>query len=149
MLRRLEPLHANVGKRLVKSPRICVADSGLLHARLGLENAAALAGHPAIGASWEGFVLEQIASSMQRRNQCSFYRTAAGAEVDVVVERNGRRLAFEIKYSAAPKPTKGFWLALADLRVDRAYVVAPVRQAYALAENADVVPAHRLGELLA
>jgi hypothetical protein len=140
MVRRLEPLHANVGKRLVKSPRIYVRDSGLLHALLGIDSIDALQGHPIAGASWEGFVIEQLAAMLPPAATLSFYRTAAGAELDAVIEIGRRRFGVEVKFSLSPQPTRGFWQALEDLGVERAYVVAPVAEPYPLAAKVEVVP---------
>ncbi|MFZ2302438.1 MAG: ATP-binding protein [Gallionella sp.] len=148
MIRRLLPLHANLGKRLVKSPKIYLRDSGLLHALLGVVNLDELSGHPVVGASWEGWVLEQIAQLLGQQWQLSFYRTAAGAEMDVVAERGNMKIGFEIKFSSAPALTKGCWAAIADLRLSRTYVVAPVESGYPLAENVEVVPAAGLAALL-
>ena len=132
MLRRLEPHFANVGKRLVKSPKVYVRDSGLLHALLHITDVNTLAGHPIAGASWEGMVLEQICALAPAGADIGFYRTAAGAELDVVVAWGSRIVAFEIKLSAAPKVTRGFWQACSDLGVDAAYIVAPVAQGWPL-----------------
>jgi uncharacterized protein len=148
MLRRLPPLQGNLGKRLVKSPKVYLRDSGLLHALLGIENLNGLAGHPVVGASWEGWVLEQIAQLIGSQWRLSFYRTASGAEMDVVTERGTRKIGFEIKFSSAPKLTKGFWSAMADIQPDHAYIIAPVQSGYPLAENVDVVPAIELPSLL-
>lgn len=126
MVRRLQPYLPNVGKRLVKSPKVYVRDSGLLHALLGVGDALALQGHPVAGPSWEGFVIEQIAAALPPGAEVGHYRTAAGAELDLVAHWPGRTLAFEIKLSAAPRPTRGFWHALDDVQPDAAYVVAPV-----------------------
>ena len=141
--RQLEPLHANLGKRLVKAPKVYVADSGLLHALLNLGAINDLMGHPIAGHSWEGFVLEQIVGQAPSVD-VAFYRTAAGAELDVVLTRGRKTIGFEIKFSAAPKPGKGFWQAITDLGLERAYVVAPVPEGYPLAENVEVLPAHRV-----
>jgi len=149
MLRRLQPLQANLGKRLVKSPKVYLRDSGILHALLGIASLDDLAGHPVLGASWEGWVLEQIAQLISPQWQLSFYRTAAGAEMDIVAERGNRRIAFEIKFSSAPSLTKGFWSAMSDLNPERAYIVAPVESAYPLARNVEVVPAAGLAAVLA
>ena len=140
VLRRLEPHLANVGKRLVKSPKVYVRDSGLVHALLGIADLNALQGHPIVGASWEGFVIEQIAAALPQGAQIGFYRTAAGAELDVVVSIGQRRIGFEIKFSAAPKVSRGFWTAAQDLQLDRALVLAPVERAYPLSAEADVLP---------
>ncbi len=139
MLRRLEPYHANLGKRLVKSPKVYVRDSGLLHHLLNIREVDDLLGHPSTGASWEGFVVEQVCSRVDPSSQVSFYRTAAGAELDLVIETGSRKIGIEIKFSSAPKVTKGFWQACEDVGVDRAYVVAPVREGWAMAQNVEVV----------
>jgi uncharacterized protein len=140
VVRRLEPFATNAGKRLVKSPKIYVRDSGLLHALLNIEDIDTLQGHPITGASWEGFVIEQIAAKLPQGATLSYYRTAAGTELDLVVETGQERIGIEVKFSCAPKPTKGFWIALQDLGVHRAYVVAPVAEGYPLAANVEVVP---------
>lgn len=132
MLRRLEPYHANLGKRLVKSPKIYVRDSGLLHYLLNMRVQDDLLGHPSTGASWEGFVVEQICNQLPDGAIASFYRTAAGAELDLLVEIGSRKIAFEVKFSSAPKVTKGFWQACDDVGVDAAYVVAPVQTGWSM-----------------
>ena len=139
MLRRLEPYHANLGKRLVKSPKVYVRDSGLLHHLLNIREVDDLLGHPSTGASWEGFVVEQVCSRVDPSSQVSFYRTAAGAELDLVIETGSRKIGIEIKFSSAPKVTKGFWQACEDVGVDRTYVVAPVREGWTMAANVEVV----------
>jgi len=144
MLRRLEPWHANVGKRLVKSPKVFVRDTGLLHALLGIVTLDDLAGHPAAGLSWEGFLIEQLIAHLPPLAEFGFYRTAAGAELDLVVESGGRRTGYEIKLSNAPRPTRGFWTACEDLGLDRAWVIAPVREGYPLADNVEVIPPQRM-----
>lgn len=148
VLRRLPPYLANVGKRLVKSPKVYVRDSGLLHALLGIRSLDDLNGHPVAGQSWEGFVIEQILATLPPLATSGFYRTSAGAELDLVVEQAGRRIGFEIKLSTAPTVSRGFWNACEDLGVSRAYVVAPVLESYPLAENVDVVSPLMLGALL-
>lgn len=149
MVRRLEPCLVNVGKRLVKSPKAYVRDSGLLHTLLALGNVQQLQGHPVAGASWEGFVVEQVAAMLPTGAQASFYRTAAGAELDLVIDRGSGKTAFEIKFSAAPRVTKGFWEALKDLDIPQAYVVAPVPRRYPLAANVEVVPVWDIAAILA
>jgi uncharacterized protein len=148
MVRRLPPHFVNVGKRLVKSPKVYLRDSGLLHALLGLATVQDLQGHAIASASWEGFVVEQVAASLPPDAQLSFYRTAAGTELDLVIERGQRKVGVEIKFSSAPKPAKGFWLALQDLQIDRAYVIAPVSRRYPLAEGVQVLPLAELATLL-
>lgn len=147
MLRRLPPYLANVGKRLVKSPKVYLRDSGILHVLLGIQTLDDLHGHPISGLSWEGFILEQIMAAIPPLATAGFYRTAAGAELDLVVEHAGRRTGFEIKLSTAPTLARGFWNACEDLGVARAYVVAPVLEPYPLAENVEVIPPMNLGKL--
>ena len=149
MVRRLPPHLPNIGKRLVKSPKVYLRDSGLLHALLGLATVQDLQGHPVAGASWEGFVVEQVAAALPIDAQLGFYRTAAGTELDLVIERGTRKVGVEIKFSSAPKPTKGFWQALQDLQIDRAFVVAPVPRRYALAPGVEVIPVAAVPEVVA
>ena len=139
MVRRLEPHFVNLGKRLVKSPKVYVRDSGLLHSLLSINEVNDLLGHPITGASWEGFVVEQIANHLPSGATLSFYRTAAGTEMDVVVEIGQRKIGFETKFSSAPKVTKGFWQACDDLQLDAAYVVAPVPEGWAMNAPAHVI----------
>lgn len=148
LVRRLEPLAANLGKRLVKTPKIYVRDSGLLHALLDIADSNALHAHPVLGAAWEGFVIEQIAALAPKDADLSYYRTAAGAELDLVLSRGERRYAFEMKYSTTPKPTRGFWQAKQDLGIARAWIVAPVERAYPLDATTDVVPLAELPRIL-
>lgn len=149
LVRKLEPFHANLGKRLVKSFKVYVRDSGLLHSLLGISSVHDLQGHPIVGASWEGFVMDQLRAQLPPDATVAFYRTAAGAELDAVVERGGKKTGFEIKFSATPKVTKGFWQSLQDLGVERAYVVAPVEQGWPLTANVDVLPLAQLPQVLA
>lgn len=149
VVRRLPPHWVNIGKRLVKSPKVYVRDSGLLHALLGIADLAALQGHPIAGPSWEGFVVEQVAAALPHSAQMSFYRTASGAELDLVVEQGPRKLGFEIKFSAAPKPARGFWQAVQDLQLDAAYVLAPVARRYPLDAGVEVLPIEQLRGVLA
>ena len=146
MLRRLPPLMVNVGKRLTKSPKVYIQDSGLLHCLLDIRSGEDVYGHPVAGASWEGWVLEQLARLLGRTWRLSFYRTAAGAEVDVVAEKGRRRLAFEMKLGTAPTLTKGFWQAVDDVKPDKTYVIAPVDVGYPLAETVQVLPPSDLDE---
>jgi len=149
MLRRLMPLHANLGKRLVKAPKVYVRDSGLLHALLNLGTVHELQGHPMVGASWEGLVVEHVIACAPAGSEVSFYRTAAGAELDVVVSWGDRRIAFEAKFSSAPRPTRGFWQACEDLQVQQAFIVAPVPQRYLIAPRSTVIPIEEVAGMLA
>lgn len=124
LLRCLQPWHSNVGKRLVKSPKVYVRDSGLLHALLGLDSLDALLAHPAVGASFEGFVLETLIACAPREAQYGFYRSSNGAEVDLLVDIPGRGLvAVEVKKSASAKPRRGFYAACEDLKPAERYLV--------------------------
>jgi predicted AAA+ superfamily ATPase len=139
MVRKLEPYFINLGKRLVKTPKVYVRDSGLLHSLLGIREVNDLLGHPSTGASWEGFVVEQIAAHLPSGAVMSFYRTAVGAELDVVVELGQCRLGFEIKFSSAPTVTKGFWQACEDVNVETAYIVAPVQAGWDVQDKVKVI----------
>src|SRR5439155_15116420 len=115
LIRRLRPFHTNVGKRLVKSLKIYVRDSGLVHALLGIRDHNTVAGHPVAGASWEGFVIENLITAAPSAADAGFYRTTAGAEIDLLLEIPGRGLwAIEIKRGLSPKVEKGFHLACLD-----------------------------------
>jgi len=153
LVRRLEPLMVNLGKRLVKAPKIYIRDSGLLHALLNIPDYNALHAHPILGASWEGLVVEQIAAHAPSGAELNYFRTAAGAEIDLVLtlpqSTGERRYAFEMKYSMTPKPTKGFWQAMKDLAIDKAWVVAPVEHSYPLSENVEVIPLQNLPAAMA
>lgn len=146
MLRLLPPFEANLKKRLVKSPKVFLRDSGILHALLGLDEFSALLGHPVYGASWEGFALEQVLSRFPLWKH-GFYRTSDGTEMDLVLEKGGRRLGFEFKASAAPSVTAGFWNSVEALKLDKAYVVAPVQSGFSLKKNVHVVSLRGLEEV--
>lgn len=149
LVRRLEPWHANVGKRLVKSPRVYVRDSGLAHTLLGLATQEEVLGHPVAGASWEGFVIETLIAAAPPTTQANFYRTSAGAEIDLVLTLPGGRLwAVEIKRSLTPKVERGFHHACEDLKPERRFVVYPGDETYSLKEDILAIPVHGLGKLL-
>ena len=139
LVRRLPAWHGNVGKRLIRSPKVYVRDSGLVHALLGLSKLDALLGHPVAGSSWEGFVIEQLINAAPQA-QASFYRTSNGAEVDLVLTfRNQQTWTIEIKRSSAPTVSKGFYQAATDLVAVRKLLVAPVDQTYPMKEGVEVV----------
>jgi len=141
LVRRLPPWHANVGKRLVKSPRVYLRDSGVLHALLGIPDGDALLSHPVVGASWEGFVIENLLESAPTGTAGYFYRTTGGAELDLLlVFANGERWALEVKRSFKPKPERGFHAACVDLAPDRRYVVYPGAERYPLGPDVEAVP---------
>jgi predicted AAA+ superfamily ATPase len=139
MVRMLRPWFENLGKRLVKSPKLYVRDSGLLHALLGIGSDDALLGHPKIGASWEGFALEQILGKLPR-SDAWFWGTQGGAELDLFVQPGGRRIGFEFKVSDAPKLTKSLTIAQKDLGLEELIVVKPRGGGYHLEESIRVMP---------
>jgi predicted AAA+ superfamily ATPase len=148
MVRVLPPYSANLGKRLVKSPKVYLRDSGLLHALLNLPTHDALLGHPVLGASWEGWVIEQILAQAPLGSRPSFFRTASGNEIDLLLELPGGQLrAIEIKYSATPKLGKGFAEALDALKLDSGFVIAPVNEPYPLSPRAKVLPLSHMAEI--
>lgn len=130
LVRRLPPWHANVGKRLVKSPKVYIRDAGLTHALLGLETREALLGHPVVGGSWEGFCIENLIAAAPRGTEASFYRSSAGAEIDLILKLPDHQLwAIEVKRTTAPKVTRGFHIAADDLAVvERLLVYAEDRE---------------------
>ena len=144
MVRRLEPSHANVGKRLVKSPKLYLRDAGVLHALLGIGDHDALLGHPVVGSSWEGFLIEQVLAIVPHDDAC-FYRTSAGAEIDLILRSRGRWHAYEMKHTVAPEPAKGFWTALADLDIAAAHVLHAGGDGWPLAEGVTAQPAIEVG----
>ena len=150
LVRRLSPLHANVGKRLVKSPKVYIRDSGIVHTLLGLDDRDAVLGHPVAGGSWEGFVLESLLAVAPERVRAWFYRTAAGAEVDQVLEMpSGSRWAIEIKRGLAPKLDKGFHHAREDLEPERSFVVYSGDDRYPRGEGVEAIGLGELASLLA
>jgi predicted AAA+ superfamily ATPase len=149
LVRRLQALHANVGKRLTKAPKVYVRDSGLVHTLLGLDNRDAVLGHPVAGASWEGFVLENLLQCAPGRSQAWFYRTAAGAEMDLVLDLpGGQRWAIEIKRSSAPRLSKGFHQARADLEPHRSFVVYAGDERFPLLEGVEAIGTAELAAAL-
>ena len=149
LVRRLEPWHANVGKRLVKSPRVYVRDSGVVHALLGLTTQENLLGHPVAGASWEGFVIETLAATAPAGTQSNFYRTAAGAEIDLLLTLpGGRPWAIEIKRSLAPKVERGFHQACEDIDPVHRFVVYPGAERFPLQDGVEALPLPVLGQML-
>ena len=149
LVRRLQPFHANLRKRLVKSPKVYVRDSGLLHALLDISDYNELCGHPVVGASWEGFVIENLIAAAPGRTHASFYRTTAGAEVNLVLELPGGALwAIEIKRGTAPKLERGFHHALEDIRPSRAFVVYSGADRYPVTPQVEAIGIRELaGEL--
>ena len=150
LVRRLTPFQVNIGKRLVKSPKVYVRDSGLVHALLGIEDHNELAGHPVVGASWEGFVIENLLAVVPERTLASFYRTAAGAEVDLVLELPGQHgiWVIEIKRGLAPRMEKGFHNARKDIKPSKSFMVYAGAGRYPVTEGVEAISLHDMvGEL--
>lgn len=128
---KLQPWFPNVRKRLVKSPKVYIKDSGFLHGLLFIESFDQLTFNPAIGASWEGYAIEQIRSHMNNHLKSFFYRTHAGAEVDLVLVKSNKAIAcIEIKYSNAPSPTKGYFTGIGDLQTSSNFIITPSSDTY-------------------
>lgn len=149
MVRRLQPLHANVGKRLTKSPKTYVRDSGLVHSLLRLDTLDDVLGHPVAGGSWEAHVIETLISVAPPRTDASFYRTAAGAELDLVLDMpGGERWAIEIKRSSAPKIEKGFHAAVEDVKPARAFIVYGGHERYDKGNGVEAIGLRELAAML-
>jgi len=143
MMRQLQPWHENLGKRQIKSPKIYVRDSGLLHQLLGIRTAADLLRHPKLGASWEGYVLEQVLSGLSP-DGAYFWGTHGGAELDLLLFRKGRRYGVEIKRADAPRITPSMRSALDDLKLHRLAVIYPGPRRYTVAPGVTAVPVHTI-----
>ncbi len=146
LIRKLPPFFANLRKRLVKSPKVYIRDTGVLHFLLGIESARALDTHPARGLSWEGFIIDQMISGLQRvrpASQAYFWRTATGQEVDLLVDHGSRRVPFEIKLRSTPTPedARGVRQCMSDLGLKRGYVIHAGRAEYSLGHGVTALPA--------
>ena len=139
MIRRLKPYHANLKKRIVKSPKIYIRDTGILHSLLALDNFQDLYTHPVYGFSWETLVIENVINKY-KGYEPYFYRTSNGTELDLILTRGSRKIVVEIKASTAPKISSGFWNALEDIKPDEAYVISQTDQKYPLADRVMVFP---------
>lgn len=149
LVRRLPAWHRNAGKRLVRSPKVMVRDTGLVHALLGLSSKEQLLGHPVVGHSWESFVIETLLDVAPTGTEASFYRTSAGAEIDLVLALPGGGLwAVEIKRSSAPTVEKGFHIACEDLKPKRRYVVYPGEERFPLGSDTEAIGLTVLAQLL-
>lgn len=145
MIRQLQPWHANLKKRQVKSPKVYVRDSGLLHQLLGLGTEKALLSHPKQGASWEGFVIEQVLAA-EPHDDAWFWATHQGAEIDLLLRRGDRMLGIECKRADAPRITRSIRTALTDLELERVVVIYPGARRYALSQQVEAVPLASLAE---
>ena len=141
LVRRLVSWRGNLGRRLVKAPKTYLRDSGVCHALLGIESLDSLLGHPVAGSSWEGLVIENVASALPAHAALGYYRTVGGAEVDLVIELGaGEIWAVEIKRNTAPRVSRGFHSACEDLRPARKLVVYPGLESFSLGQNIEAVP---------
>jgi len=131
----------NIKKRLVKSPKVYIRDTGILHALLNIETMEDLFAHPVYGASYEGFVIENIITQLPRW-QASYYRTSNGAEIDLILIKGMKKIAIEIKSSTNPKVSKSFWNSIETIAPDQTVVIAPVEGNYPIADHVMVVPLH-------
>lgn len=139
MVRQLQPFHANLRKRQVKAPKVYVRDSGLLHQLLGIDSAKALLTHPKVGASWEGFAIEQVLRK-EPHDEAFFWATHQGAEIDLILRRSDRLLGVECKRTDAPRPTPSIRMALKDLGLKQVVVLYPGTRRFPLVEGAEAVP---------
>lgn len=150
LVRRLPPFHSNTGKRLVRSPKIYVRDSGLVHALLNLVDQEALLGHPVVGGSWEGFVVETLIGVAPLNTTASFYRSGAGAEIDLLLDIPGHGIwAIEIKFGLGARPTRGFYSASEDVKPARSFVVNAGSERYAVSEGVEVIGLFEMASELA
>jgi len=143
MIRQLQPYYANIGKRQIKAPKIYVRDSGLLHQLLGIESMSDLVGHPKLGASWEGFAMEQVLAN-EPHHDAFYWGTHQGAEIDLVLQRGGRLFGVEFKRADAPRLTPSIRYALDDLKLERIVIVYPGDRSYRLSDRVHVVPLRTL-----
>jgi uncharacterized protein len=150
LVRRLQPFQVNIGKRLVKAPKVFVRDSGIVHALLGIADGESLLGHPVAGGSWEGFVVENLATAAPSGTSALFYRTAAGAEIDLVLEIPGHGLwAIDIKRGLSARPEKGFFIACEDLKPARRFMVNSGTERYSMSEGLEAIGLKALASMLA
>ncbi len=140
MIRQLQPWFINIGKRLVKSPKIYIRDTGLLHTFLGLENYQDILSHPQLGFSWEGFVIEQILTLTNKEDEAYFYKTHSGAELDLLILQKGKKYGFEIKFQDAPRLSKSMHQVCTDLELEKLWVIYPGKETYPLKESIEVIP---------
>ena len=145
MVRQLQPYHVNISKRQVKAPKIYVRDSGLLHQLLGIDSPKTLMTHPKVGASWEGFVIEQVLMTVNH-DESFFWATHQGAEIDLVLRRGSELLGVECKRTDAPRMTPSIRVALKDLNLARVAVLYPGSKRFPIAEHVEAVPLRTLGE---
>ena len=136
MVRTLDAWYENISKRQVKAPKVYIRDSGLFHTLLGISNNDELQIYPKLGTSWEGFVLEEVIKYYQAQSdECFFWNTQGGAELDLLIIKDGKRIGFEIKYTDTPKITKSMLIALEDLKLDHLYIIHPHKDSFKISEK--------------
>jgi len=149
VVRQLQPYYANIKKRLIKSPKVYIRDAGLLHSLLGNSTLDSLYGHPAVGSSWEGFVIEQIIGILPKSWQFFFYRNSSGAEIDLMLIDNKKApIAVEIKYSLSPQAAKGFWNSYRDLNCRKGFIVYPGSETYPLEKDVFALPLKSIVDII-
>ncbi len=149
LVRKLQPWHSNQGKRLVKSPKVYVRDSGVTHALLNIESVNDLLGHPVSGGSWEGYVIENISALLPKLTTMGFYRTKGGAEIDLILDMGKEGIwAIEIKQSSVPKLSRGFYTACEDLKPDRKFVVHGGKDSFPMNDAVEAVSLHNMMKII-
>ena len=149
LIRQLQPFHRNVKKRTIKSPKVYIRDTGLLHALLRIRSLDDLQGNPIVGSSWEGFVIEQISGLFSGKSESYFYRTGAGAEIDLLIfDKQGSPVAVEVKYTLTPGVTKSFRTTCSDLACKKSFIVYPGEEMYPLGDNTYALPIGMIHKLL-
>lgn len=146
VVRRLQPWHTNLGKRELKAPKVYLRDSGLLHNLLGIRSRAELMGHAKLGASWEGFALEQVLAACGQQDSW-YWATHNGAELDLLLQRGGKAWGVEFKVNDAPEMTKSLHIALDDLKLERAWIIYPGSRRYALHDRVEALPLRQIAHL--
>ncbi len=145
LVRRLKPWHSNTAKRMVKSPKVYIRDSGLTHALLGIQTQENLLSHPVCGSSWEGYIIENILNLVPQNTEAYFYRSTGGAECDLILKFPDQKIwAIEIKRSLSPKVTKGFYYACDDIQANKRYVVYPGEETYPMAQDTEAINLNNL-----
>jgi predicted AAA+ superfamily ATPase len=148
LIRQLPPWFENVGKRLVKAPKVFIRDSGILHSLMGLSDMSHVQSHPKLGFSWEGFALEQVIGLTGAERDAYFYKTHGGAELDCLIYHKGKRYGFEFKYQTSPAATKSMHIVMQDLALERLFIIYPGSKRYPAGENMEVVPFIKLKDAL-
>ncbi len=148
VIRQLQPYHFNIKKRLIKSPKVYLRDSGILHSLLRIRESEDLMGNPYLGRSWEGFIIEQIISLLPEGWSYFFYRTSAGAEIDLLLlDRKNKPIAIEVKHSSSPKAERGFWNAFEDLSCKKGFIIYPGDETYPSGKNVFTLSVKELNKI--